>query len=263
MCKGLRRLRWVFPVLLLAAWVAVSESASVRERPPQAGPPLQTILEVENTARLLAILLDSGRYVINENQELFDDPSREDKGFTPDVFEQQLVEMFRSRSGIDLRDLDATRVPQGAKKLLQVLVAVSKQVVAEAQPEINRKGVGFKGFIPAVFGARVAARFTEATGVRLKQTTLVPRNPSNAPDLFEKSVLQEFANPAYPREKVISEVTAKSKSLRLMFPLYTTRRCLDCHGEPKGEMDKTGYPREGLQLGQNAGAISVVIPIHK
>jgi general secretion pathway protein A len=250
-------------VLLLAAWVAVSESASVRERTPQAGPPLQTILEVENTARLLAILLDSGRYVINENQELFDDPTKGDKGFTPAVFERQLLDMFRSRAGVDLHDLSAARIPPRARELLPVLVSVSKQVVADAQSEINREGVGFKGFIPAVFGARVAGRFTETTGVRLKQTALVPRNPSNAPDLFEKSVLQEFANPAYPREKVISEVTAKSKSLRLMYPLYTTRRCLDCHGGPKGETDKTGYPREGLRLGQNAGAISVVIPIHK
>ena len=40
-----------------------------------------------------------------------------------------------------------------------------------------------------------------------------------------------------------------------------SRRCLDCHGEPKGEPDKTGHPREGLRLGQNAGAISVIIPI--
>jgi general secretion pathway protein A len=262
MRKGRPRLRWIFPVFLLAVvWAPVSESASVRDRPAQPGPPLQTVLEVENTARLLAILLDSGRYVINENQELFDDPGREDKGFTPDVFEQQLIGMFRGRSGIDLRDLNAAHVPRGAKKFLQALVAASKQVVAEAQPEINRKGVGFKGFIPAVFGARVAGRFTEATGVRLKQTALVPRNPSNAPDPFEKAVLQEFADPSYPREKVISEATARAKSLRLMFPLYTTRKCLDCHGEPKGEIDKTGHPREGLRLGQNAGAISVVIPI--
>jgi general secretion pathway protein A len=48
-----------------------------------------------------------------------------------------------------------------------------------------------------------------------------------------------------------------------MFPLYMTRQCLACHGEPKGTLDKTGYPREGLKLGQNAGAISVVIPISR
>ncbi|MEW6245117.1 MAG: DUF3365 domain-containing protein [Nitrospirota bacterium] len=250
-------------MVLMACGGGEREAAAARERSPDAGVPLQTVLEFESAARLLAILLDSGRAVINDNQSLFDDPGRIEKGFTPDLFERQLVDMFRSRSGVDLQDLDEARIPNGAKRLLKELVVVSKQVVADAQPEINRPDVGFKGFIPAVFGARVAARFTERTGVRLKQTALSPRNPRNAPDAAERAALEAFADPAFPREKVISEVTAKSGWLRLMFPLYTTRQCLDCHGEPKGELDRTGYPREGLKLGQNAGAISVMIPIRK
>jgi len=255
-------LEWVFPILLVTTGGStISEAVSPPKQPAGPGASLQSVFETEQTARLLAILLDSGRYVINENQELFDDPSKEHKGFSPDVFEHQLTEVFRSRSGIDLQDLSVARLPNGGKELLHSLLIVSKRVVAEAQAEINRKDVDFKGFIPAVFGARVAARFTDLTGVRLKQTALAPRNPSNAPDQFEKMVLQQFADPSYPREKVISETSTKSRSLRLMFPLYTTRQCLNCHGEPKGELDKTGYPREGLRLGQNGGAISVVIPI--
>ena len=255
-------LRWVIASLLacaVAGW-ASSDHACAKDRQPESGAPLQTILELETTARLLAILLDSGRNVINENQVLFDEQGKTEKGFTPDVFERQVLDIFHSRSGTDLRDLEAARIPAGAKTLLKELVLVSKQVVAEAQPEINRAGGGLK-FIPAIFGARVATRFTERTHVRLKQTALAPRNPLNAPDTVERTALEAFADPSYPREKVISEVTAKSGSLRLMFPLYTTRKCLDCHGDPKGELDRTGYPREGLSLGQNAGAISVVIPI--
>ena len=30
---------------------------------------------------------------------------------------------------------------------------------------------------------------------------------------------------------------------------------------PKGLADRMGYPREGLVLGQNAGAISVLLPV--
>ncbi|MFO0717726.1 MAG: DUF3365 domain-containing protein [Nitrospira sp.] len=56
-------------------------------------------------------------------------------------------------------------------------------------------------------------------------------------------------------------MAANSSSFRLMFPLYATRHCLDCHGEPKGVADRMGYPREGLVLGQNAGAISVLLPV--
>lgn len=258
--------------LLWIAWCCLVFFMSVRlyVGPIQAaeaerihGLPLQTILELEQTARLLAVLFDSGRAVINDNQLLFDDRTKKDKHFSPEVFERQLADMFRGRSGADLQELDAARMPANAKQLLKQLVAVSKTVVAQAQPELDRLDVGFKGFIPAVFGERVATRFTARTGVRLKQTALVPRNPANAPDPFERTALEAFAEPSYPREKNISEVTAKGQAVRLMFPLYTTRHCLDCHGEPKGVLDRTGYPREGLILGQNAGAISVVLPISK
>jgi general secretion pathway protein A len=255
-----RILQWVLPVCLIAGGFTDGVALAVPGK-VETGPAFETVLELETTARLLALLLVSGRTVINDNQDLIDNPEKGNKGFSPEVFERQLAEAFRVRSGIDLRELNAARLPPRAKKLLAVMVSVSKQVVADAQPQINRPGVGFKGFIPAVYGARVAGRFTETTGVKLKQTALIPRNQSNAPDPFEKAGLLAFADTSHPRDKVISEVTAGSQVLRLMLPLYATRRCLDCHGEPKGQPDRTGHPREGLQLGQNAGAISVTIPI--
>ena len=256
-------LRWGMVVWLLGAATVFAETAPNRGRESDKSPTFDALIEAEKTARLLAVLLDSGRAVINENQPLFDSASKGTKGFTPEVFERQLVEVFRSRSGLDLNDLASARVSTKAVRLLRSLVSVSKQVVAEAQGQINRSDGTFSGFIPAVFGARAAAQFTKQTRVRLKQTALAPRNPVNAPDPFEQAALRDFADPAYPREKTITEVTARSGALRLMFPLYATRHCLDCHGEPKGEIDKTGYPKEGLQLGHNAGAISVVIPVKK
>jgi hypothetical protein len=252
------RLRWVAGVVFLAA--IQGEAATTERNRPDDGISFQTIVDLEQTARLIAILLDSGRSVINENQPLFDDPVKVDKGFTPDVFERQLARMFRDRSGLDLTDVDAARLPPSAKKWLKDLLAVSKEVVKDAQSDINQPAVHSR-LIPAVFGSRVAGRFTERTGVQLKQTALAPRNPANAPDAVERSALEMFAAPDYPREKAISEATAKSRLVRLMYPLYMTRQCLDCHGEPKGALDKMGYPREGLRLGQNAGAISVAIHI--
>lgn len=256
-------LRWGMGVWLLGAATVFAESAPARQRDGDGGLTFDALIEAEKTARLLAVLLDSGRAVINENQPLFDSTSKGAKGFTPEVFERQVVEVFRSRSGLDLNDLASTRVSTKAARLLRALVSVSKRVVADAQGQINRSDGTFSGFIPAVFGARAAAQFTKQTGVRLKQTALAPRNPVNAPDPFEQAALRDFADPAYPREKTITEITARSGALRLMFPLYATRQCLDCHGEPKGAIDKMGYPKEGLQLGHNAGAISVVIPVKK
>ncbi|HSE58105.1 MAG TPA: DUF3365 domain-containing protein [Nitrospiraceae bacterium] len=256
-------LRWGMVVWLLAAATVLAEAAPSRGRDGDGGLTFDALIEAEKTARLLAVLLDSGRAVINDNQPLFDSRDNSAKGLTPEVFEQQLVEIFRSRSGLDLNDLASARLSAKTARLLRTLVSVSKQTVAEAQAQMNRPGVTFSGFIPAVFGARAAAQFTKQTGVRLKQTALAPRNPVNAPDPFEQAALRDFADPAYPREKTITEITARSGALRLMFPLYATRHCLDCHGEPKGEIDKTGYSKEGLQLGHNAGAISVVIPVKK
>jgi hypothetical protein len=257
------RLPWIIVVLLTCAVAGLtrSDGACAKDRQPESGLLFHTILELETTARLLAILLDSGRNVINEHQVVSDDQEKPKQDLTPNMFERQLLEVFRSRSGTDLRHLETARVPARAKKLLKELMSVSRQVVTEAQPEINRRDGGRKEFIPAIYGVRVASRFTERTHVRLKQTALEPRNSLNAPDAIERTALEAFADPSYPLEKVISEITTASGSLRLMFPLYTTRKCLDCHGEPKGELDRTGYPREGLKLGQNAGAISVVIPI--
>jgi general secretion pathway protein A len=214
------RLRWIVAllVILTGSEVERGELSWAKDANSDAGVALQTVLELERTAQLLAILLDSGRSVINENQGLFDDPGKREKGLTPEAFERQLTDMFRGRSGIDLADLESARIPSSAKQWLRGLAVLSKQVVAEAQPEISRPPVGSKGFIPAVFGARVArvaTRFTKETGVRMKQTALVPRNPANAPDPSERASLEIFADPNYPRERVISETSAKSKTLRL------------------------------------------------
>lgn len=256
--------RWLLFLTLAGLAGGMAErSLPASENPAAFQPTFQSILEAETTARLLAILLDSGRNVIDENQALFDDPEKGEKGFTPDVFESRLREVFRLRSGIDLEEMGSSRLPNRTKDLIRKLVQVSKQIVDEAQPQINQQGVGYKGFIPAVFGSRVATRYFKSSGVFMGQRAVTPRNPSNRPDPFEQAALLEFADPTYPREKVITEVTGGSHQLRLMLPLYATRGCLECHGEPKGAIDKTGYPREGLRLGQNAGGISVIIPIQE
>jgi len=257
-----RRLGWILACLLAftGLWWGGRDTVWAKDRASASNVAFQQIVELESIARLLAILLDSGRSVINEHLPSLDGESRP-HAMPAELFERQLAEMFLSRSGTDLGDLEHARIPARSKHLLKELVAVSKEVVSEARADRLHGSPGEKELIPAVFGARAAARFSERTGVRLKQTALLPRNPANAPDSSERLALEAFADSNYPREKVISEVTAKSDSLRLMYPLYSTRNCLVCHGEPKGERDQMGYIREGLKLGQNAGAISVIIPL--
>ncbi|HEX9284982.1 MAG TPA: hypothetical protein VF879_04865, partial [Nitrospirales bacterium] len=83
--------------------------------------------DVIETGRLLAILLDSGRVTIAGIQALVNDPEKGDKGYTPDVFEQQLIKKFKERSGVDLTNLKDEKVPSQAKQLLPMLVESCKK----------------------------------------------------------------------------------------------------------------------------------------
>lgn len=216
--------------------------------------------EAEETARLLAKLLKAGRLVIERNQLLIDDQHKGDKGFTPEVFEQQLVLEFREQTNIDLAKLHNTTVvvPPLAKELLPAFVVASKEVVRDAQVVINQRGIGYKNFIPATYGSQAAARFSKHTHVRLKQTTLQPRNPKNEPDEYEASVLKWLSG--RPRaEAYVSELTDHGQTLRVVMPIYYVPACLSCHGEPKGELDISGYPKEGYMDGDLAGAITVTL----
>ena len=220
--------------------------------------------EAEETARLLAKLLESGRMVIERNQAVIDDPHKGDKGFTPDTFEQQLVLEFKSRTGVDLANLaklpPSPALPPLAKELLPALVAASKDVVRDAQVVINQRGIGYKNFIPATYGSQASARFSKSSHVRLKQTNLQPRNPKNEPDEYEASVLKWLSG--RPRaEAYVSELTEEGRTLRVVMPIYYAKECLSCHGEPKGELDISGYPKEGAQEGDLAGAITVTAPL--
>lgn len=221
-------------------------------------------VEAEETARLLAKLLKAGRMVIDQNQLLIDDQRKGDKGFTPQVFEQQLFQEFRQQTGIDLSKLQSTpasiALPPLAKELLPAFVTASKEVVRDAQIVINQRGIGYKNFIPATYGSQAAARFSKQSRVRLKQTSLQPRNPKNEPDDYETSVLKWLSG--RPRaEAYVSELTDNGQTLRVVMPIYYAVACLTCHGEPKGDLDISGYPKEGAQEGDLAGAITVTAPL--
>ena len=220
--------------------------------------------EAEETARLLAKLLDAGRSVIEQNQPLIDDRHKGDKGFTPEVFEQQLVQEFLKQTGLDLSNLErapaSITMPPLAKEMLPAFVLASMEVVREAQVVINQRGIGYKNFIPATYGSQAAARFSKQSHVRLKQTTLQPRNLKNEPDHYETSVLKRLSE--RPRtESYVSELADEGRTLRLVMPIYYQKDCLVCHGEPKGDLDISGYPKEGHREEDLAGAITVMTPL--
>lgn len=209
------------------------------------------------SAKLVALLFDTGRVVVGEFQEVINDKSKGNKGFTPDVFAQHVIEKFEEETKISWGNMAEASIPARAKTLLPVLLDAQKSVIQERQILINIKGVGFKGFIPASFGTTTSLRFRSMSDVYLKQTAPVVRNTRNTPDQYERSVLKKFSSPSYPHGEPLAETIDGGKKVRLMVPLYYKEHCLACHGEPKGARDKTGHLKEGGKLGELGGAISV------
>ncbi|HEY7532292.1 MAG TPA: DUF3365 domain-containing protein [Nitrospiraceae bacterium] len=211
------------------------------------------------TGELLISLLKAGRAVVSENQGLINDPSKGNKGFTEDFFAQHAMEKFKAKTKIDL--MKAGNLPQ-APMLLSLLES-EKEVVTEAQMVINKQGIGFKGFLPAVFARKTGERFFKKTGVKLRLTGLDYRNPGNKPDDFEQEVLRMFADPRHPKgqQYVKTTMVAGKPVLRVMDPEYAGATCLSCHGAPKGERDITGMKKEGWKEGDLAGAISLTLPL--
>jgi general secretion pathway protein A len=214
--------------------------------------------KLEAIALTIADYLTAGRTVIAVNQPLINDPSKGDKGFTPQVYDEQVSLEFMKRSGIGIKSL----IPSDDfNKALIAIHESAKEVIAEAQPQINEPGKEFKGFIPAVFGKRVGDKLYKKSGITIKQTSLKFRGEYNKPDEFETIVLKKFEmtnkGSTYYEETKFGD----TRVLRYVVPLYIEKSCLPCHGEPAGEKDISGRIKEGYKEGDLRGAISVIVPI--
>jgi type II secretory pathway predicted ATPase ExeA len=216
--------------------------------------------ELAETARLLAVLLDSGRVVVGKAQPKINNPRLDDKGFSAGVFDSQLRREFQTRAGYDLHDLASAPMPDRAKPLLLRLARLMQKAVQDVQSDINKKGIGFKGFIPATFGTKVAEQFSKDTGVKLRQIGppgIAPRNPDNTPDEQEEQALVAIQK-SHPRagDHIVEQPLA-DHGVRVLLPLFYTRQCLACHGKPKGEVDISGYEKEGFKEGDLGGPLPI------
>ena len=108
--------------------------------------------------------------------------------------------------------------------------------------------------------------------LKIKRTTMRPRNPEKEPDKYENDALAYFEaqiiKTGAPPENYIQYVKEKSE-YRYYHPIIINELCLKCHGEP----DKIGegvrqslsenYPQDsavGYKTGDFRGVVRVSIP---
>jgi general secretion pathway protein A len=210
-------------------------------------------------ADLLIKMVQAGRKVMAEHQVAINNPDLADKGFTPEIFEKEITQHYLAMAKYDLSQPQKT--PQD--KLVHALLQAGKEVVADHQPAINRPGIAYKNFIPALWARKTGDKFEKATGIRLRLTSANYRYQGNKPDDFEAEVLKLFEDNGYPKGKNYSRTTMQEGKpvLRVLAPEYASKACLSCHGEPKGQRDISGNGKEGWKEGDLAGAISLTMSV--
>lgn len=112
---------------------------------------------------------------------------------------------------------------------------------------------------------QIAARHSQAPW-RVGRTALKVRNPANAPDVWERRVLEQFAARAAAGEPVaeLRHAEVVDGEFRLMKAIPTGEPCLACHGgnikpELAAVIDQR-YPQDqarGFALGELRGAFTL------
>ena len=214
-------------------------------------------------SRELTTLFRSARGVISKNQKHINNPDIGDKGLSSEKVVAAARQNYENATGKALVLPDVS-TPTG--EAVHAMLAAISEVMAEAQPLINEQGKGFKGFLPAIFARLVAAKFSNKMEGKISIKLTAPksyvRNRKNRPDKWESGIIEDqFKSDGYEKGKAFWENTSRRGQdvYRYILPEYYAKSCLGCHGMPKGERDITGGKKEGGQLGELGGAISLVI----
>lgn len=132
------------------------------------------------------------------------------------------------------------------------------------QDFVNRNDDGTfrsKQLVCVVAAKAVSALFTQSTDYTIRFTRPDPRQVSNTPDAFELAALEAFETDPELENYHGVEASPNGDVFRFVQPLLVDETCLECHGDPVGELDQYGYPKEGMHVGEVAGAMSITEPM--
>jgi hypothetical protein len=216
-----------------------------------------------HVAKSLATMLSAARTVISKNQDRINDPNIVNKGIDGKMITAEASAIYTKAMEVDPNLIDPHSL-EG--QLLRMQLDSIAEVMDVHQDTINRQGVGFKGFIPAVFARLVNEAFVRrAAGIADIKVTAPPlllRNPKVQPDSWEMEIIKsKLLSPSWPTGQTYSAAVSKDgvEAERTLFPEYYGRSCLSCHGAPQGEIDITGFAKEGAKEGDLGGIISITL----
>ena len=127
------------------------------------------------------------------------------------------------------------------------------------QISYTEEGV-YQGLHCAIVGRSNGQLFTSQSTYSTKFVNFEPRNAVDMPDSFEADALTAFIERGAIEYYAIIEQDGE-EVFRFAAPMRIEQNCLDCHGNPKGEIDVTGFPKEGWEIGDVGGAISLTMPL--
>lgn len=166
---------------------------------------------------------------------------------------------------LSLQNVQAENEAREKAEVLASEMRAAWDFVDMNQDVINRAEDGTfrtKHLVCVVAAKSISMLFTTETDYSIRFTNDTPRQAANAPDEFEQEALAAFN--ADPERKAFWRVVDAGDGTRVFRytePLYVTESCLECHGDPVGELDQYGYPKEGMQVGQVGGAMSITEPM--
>lgn len=166
---------------------------------------------------------------------------------------------------LSLQNAQAENEAREKAEVLAAEMRAAWDFVDMNQEVINRAEDGAfrtKHLVCVVAAKSISMLFTSETDYSIRFTNDTPRQAANAPDAFEQEALTAFnADPDRKAFWRVVDAGDGTRVFRYTEPLYVTESCLECHGDPVGELDQYGYPKEGMQVGQVGGAMSITEPM--
>lgn len=159
-------------------------------------------------------------------------------------------------------ELEEAELTQQARALAANMESVW-EFMNKNQDKINYDSQGnfeFKGLQCSIAGRSVGAFFSRDTDYVVRYVSDTPRNRADEPDSLEQAALDAFREDSSLQEYYAYDERDGQRIFRYVEPMVLDTSCLSCHGEPAGEIDLSGYPREGFPEGYVYGALSMSIP---